>query len=94
MPPGFSSVIVESGDKEKNPKNDLQTPKNVQNSSRASDTCHGPRTDDVPEGKIDDCADAPSVITLSLNPPREVLGYEFWDNEADTWHKSNQLVII
>lgn len=31
--------------------------------------------------QIDDCAAGPSTITLKLNPSREVLGYEFWDNE-------------
>ena len=31
--------------------------------------------------KIDDCAPGPNTVTLTLNPPRKVLGYEFWDNE-------------
>jgi len=31
--------------------------------------------------KINDCAPGPNTITLRLEPPRKVLGYEFWDNE-------------
>ena len=60
----------------------------------ASDTCHGPRGNPVPEGKIDDCRSGPSVIELRLEPAREVLGYEFWDNEPETWRKSNQRASI
>ena len=31
--------------------------------------------------QIDDCRFGPTYVNLEIDPPRQILGYEWWDNE-------------